>query len=377
MRRGLYLVHLYTGLTIGLFIVFIGLTGALIVFQPEIDQLLNPELYRVDLSAEPVSLDALVEAAYATYPRLEAGHRPVFSFLRPPQASGGTASMLIKDSFAEDGGPWWEARLDPGTGNVLGARNPEDTIVGFLMGLHIHLLGGEHGIGETLVGLGGIVLLLFCITGAILWWPGRRRLPHGFRVRWRGETHQVNRDLHNVTGIILLLPLLLLALTGIMLVFPQYTKGPLVSLLNISPPPEAPRSQPASVNAVPLPLDMIMQRSMRAFPEAEVTSLTLAGGPDASHEVRKRFPGDPAQRYSEGKAVVWIDQYSGAVLRQEDSRNTPPGTRVFFEWLLPTHTGEIAGMPGRITAMLAGLTPLMLYATGFIVWLRRRRLRYH
>lgn len=71
--------------------------------------------------------------------------------------------------------------------------------------------------------------------------------------------------------------------------------------------------------------------------------------------------------------LVVCDQYSGATLRIEDSRLAPLGVGLLDQWTLPVHTGEIAGLPGRILMCLTGLAPLVLFATGLVMWRNRCR----
>jgi uncharacterized iron-regulated membrane protein len=71
---------------------------------------------------------------------------------------------------------------------------------------------------------------------------------------------------------------------------------------------------------------------------------------------------------------VGVDQYTGRVLHVQD-RNRFTAGETFLEWLYPLHTGEAFGEASRALFLLIGLTPLMLYATGLLRWLQKRRAR--
>jgi uncharacterized iron-regulated membrane protein len=47
----------------------------------------------------------------------------------------------------------------------------------------------------------------------------------------------------------------------------------------------------------------------------------------------------------------------------------------FMEWLYPLHSGEAFGDVGRPITLLIGLTPLILFVTGFMRWRGKRRAR--
>jgi hypothetical protein len=177
MRRALYLVHLYAGLFLGAAVVLVGVTGSAVVYRPEIEHLLNPEWFRASTVGEMRPLDELVANAVRTYP----GVVPTFVSIQPPLTSRETAMVVMKDRFGAGSGPWIRAHLDPYTGAVLASFDPRQTFSGVLFDLHSSLLVGEHTWGEQIVGVFGIVLLLFCVTGALLWWPGARRFTRAFK----------------------------------------------------------------------------------------------------------------------------------------------------------------------------------------------------
>lgn len=367
MRRALYLVHLYVGLFLGATVVFVGLTGSAVVYRPEIERLLNPEWFRVSAPGEMRSLDDLVANAVRTYP----GAVPTFVSIQPPLAAGESAMVVMKDRFGADSGPWIRAHVDPYTGAVLASFDPRQTFSGVLFDLHSSLLVGEHTWGEQIVGVFGIVLLLFCVTGAVLWWPGMRRFTRAFAVRWRRGALTLNYDLHRVAGIVLLIPLTLVTLTGIVLVFPKYTRAPIVAAFDIERPPKAPRS---SGGGPRISAEAVRDIVAREYPDARLVGIQLPGNVNAPYHARLLLPGDSKMRYGGGaKLSVWIDSVAAEVLQEHDATSMPVASRLMFEWIFPTHTGDVAGEAGRLLMFASGLVPLALFVTGFSVWCIRRR----
>lgn len=369
MRRALYLAHLYCGLFAGLLVAFVGVTGSAVVYRPEIERLLHPEWFRVQPAAERRALDELAAHAVATYP----GGKPTFVAVHPPLALDEPAMVVMKRDFGEGSGPWVRAQLDPYTGAVLASFMPDKTFSGILLNLHSSLLVGEHTWGEQIVGVFGIVLLLFCLTGMTLWWPGFKRLRHGFEIRASHGALILNYDLHRVLGIVLLIPLALVALTGIVLVFPQYTKGPVVKALDVERPPRPPQ---ASGGAPRVSLEQVKRIVAAQYPSAKLVAVQLPGNVSSPYQARLLLPGDSKIRYGGGaKLAVWIDPSSAEVLMQHDARRMPASSRLMFEWIFPTHTGDIAGEAGRLLMFVAGLAPLVLFVTGLYVWSSKRRRR--
>ncbi len=369
MRRALYLAHLYSGLFVGVMVALVGATGSAVVYRPEIERLLYPEWFRVQPSGEMRSLDELVANAVATYP----GGKPTFVAVHPPVASGEPAMVVMKERFGEGSGPWVRAQLDPYSGTVLASFMPDQTFSGVLFNLHSSLLVGEHTWGEQIVGVFGIVLLFFSLSGAVLWWPGLKRLRAGFEVRVSRGRLIFNYDLHRVAGIALLIPLVLVAVTGIVLVFPQYTKGPLVNALGIERPPRAPQ---ASGGHRRVSLDDVKGMVVGKYPRAKLVAIQLPGNPKSAYQARLLLPGDSKIRYGGGaKLAVWIDPANGESLMEHDATSMPASSRLMFEWIFPTHTGDIAGEIGRLLMFVSGLIPLVLFVTGLCMWSYKRSQR--
>jgi uncharacterized iron-regulated membrane protein len=67
--RQLFAIHRWTGLVTGVFILFLSLTGAGLVFITEIDRMLNRELLVTEPAGQMISPEQAVAAATAAYPK--------------------------------------------------------------------------------------------------------------------------------------------------------------------------------------------------------------------------------------------------------------------------------------------------------------------
>ena len=72
-------------------------------------------------------------------------------------------------------------------------------------------------------GWGAYLLVVMCLCGIVVWWPGRHLWERGFQyasaARWKGKTY----DIHRLTGIASLALLIFVAVTGAYWSFtPQY-----------------------------------------------------------------------------------------------------------------------------------------------------------
>ena len=90
-----------------------------------------------------------------------------------------------------------------------------ETIVRF----HANLLSGS--VGRTINGIGALCLLVLCLTGAVIWWPGVRHWRRSLTVNWKAHFARVSWDLHSALGFWFWVWLLVWALSGTYFAFPR------------------------------------------------------------------------------------------------------------------------------------------------------------
>lgn len=161
MKKALLYVHLWAGFTAAVFLLLLGVTGAIIAFENELDRALNPRLSYVHPQSTPLTLDAVTQKLLARYTgakveQFEPPARPDLSLLVGLTDSSGKNLALF---------------LDPYTGEVLGDAQHGNHFVSNVHQFHTHLLAGQAG--KQIVGWSGVFLLLLSITGIVLWWPAK------------------------------------------------------------------------------------------------------------------------------------------------------------------------------------------------------------
>lgn len=107
------------------------------------------------------------------------------------------------------------------SGSIIVFRNraPTSSAMARLVRLHTNLLSGATG--RAINGAGGSVLLILCLTGAIIWWSGIDHWRRSLTVNWRAHFARVSWDLHSAAGFWCLLFLIIWGLTGLYFGFPQ------------------------------------------------------------------------------------------------------------------------------------------------------------
>jgi uncharacterized iron-regulated membrane protein len=211
LRRALFQVHLWGGIGLSLYIVAICISGSAIVFRRELDKTLCPTTVTVPVRAHRLTTAQLKSKAHAAYPRLDPTQIEVL---------GARAANEPVEVRLSGPGLRLERLFDPYTGTDLGDTIAcEPHFVTALAAFHDNLGGGRAGL--RINGLGALAVTLICLTGAIVWWPGREHLWRGMTVRRNVSGHRFVRDLHGALGFWLALFVLLWALTGIYFAFPE------------------------------------------------------------------------------------------------------------------------------------------------------------
>lgn len=112
--------------------------------------------------------------------------------------------------------------------------------------------------------------------------------------------------------------------------------------------------------AKPLSAEQAVALARQAFPEGELRYIGIPHEDIGVYHIVLREPGEVLA--SGGQSQVWLDQYSGKILRVHDWRQFTGG-KIFLAWLFPLHNGEAFGLVGRWIVFLTGFVPLVLYVT--------------
>jgi hypothetical protein len=87
------------------------------------------------------------------------------------------------------------------SGSVIVFRNELVNLgvsVEWMVRLHTNLLGGTSG--RLVNGIGSLSLVLLCVTGAVIWWPGVKFWRRSLAVEWRASFARINWDVHSALG---------------------------------------------------------------------------------------------------------------------------------------------------------------------------------
>jgi uncharacterized iron-regulated membrane protein len=338
---------------IGLLLVLIGVTGSVAVFGDELDRFLNPDLLRVDAKGTNVSLESVLDSVRVAYPER------AIARVRLPQTDDSPYEACF-----EGGREQKCVYVSPRDASILGERIPSQSLKAWTVSLHRRLLSGETG--ETIVGIAGLIMLGMSGSGLYLWLmrPGTRR--RFFIINWRSNGYRRILDLHRIFGICGMLFLSINASTGALMVFRKPVESTLNSFTSNKQDLSIPKSTPSPTK---VSLDAALREAGARVHGYAFTMITMPASSTAPIAIRAKQPGD---LHPSGRSIVYVDQYTGQVLKVTDALSAPIGTR-FGNILFPVHVGILGGMFTRLLLAATGLLPAILFLSGFAMWLKRVR----
>jgi len=353
LQRVLLKLHLYIGLFIGVPILMLAVTGCLLVFQGAVDGWFNPHLVKVTQQASRLPLQDLADRVRAAYPN---DTPPLEIRIQNGPAQAAT-------SFFRRGTSFMVVYIDQYTGAVKGDRVNVATPLTSISRLHTGRVAGQAG--QAAVGIFTIVALAGVLSGLYLWWP--RKI---LGVKWRANWRRVNFDLHNVFGILSSIVLLFVLLAGVSITWHAPIEAFLLRWLDGEQIERPPKLESTVVEGGRrLTLDEAVRVADEALPGTYTVGVNILPPGKGVYTVLKRFPED---KTGAGRSRVFVDQYSGKVLRVVNSRELPLGTRI-MNFSEPVHTGIVLGWPTVVLTFLATAALAGQVVSGLLIWWKPRR----
>ena len=361
LKKTLFQLHWFFGITAGLVLALMGITGAAYSFQDEILRALNPTVLTVQ--KQPAGVLPPAELVR----KLEATEGKAVSMLWVESESGNAARVFFTPPPGERRGQM--RYFDPYTGDYLGDAVGQD-FFGLMLQLHRFLAMGDTG--RQITGACTLILIFFCLSGLYLRWPRQVASWRAWlTLDWRKKGRSFNWDLHSVFGTWCLLFYLLAALTGLSWSYEWYNKG-LTRLLSDAPQNERVRNRgPAPAGPAPI-----------ANYEAIWSSIYSSAGPGLSAYNIRMPPvaGQPATVYyllqssPHDRALnqINLDPATGVVKSVERYGDKSLKAQLLTS-IYALHVGSYFGLVGRIILTVTALCMPLFFITGWLLYLDRRR----
>ncbi len=353
-----YLVHKWTSLVCTAFLLMLCITGLPLIFYHEIDHALGYSVEPPPMpdSARRASVDDMVADAQARAP-----DDALQFFIADPDEPDLWFIRLGETADAPEASAFYT--YDARTGEFLHEYPLNQGVMNFLLRLHIDMFAGLPG--TLFLGFMGLLLAVSLVSGAVVYGPFMRRLPFG-AVRRDRSARLKWLDLHNLLGIVTLVWLLVVGVTGVIntLSIPILGQWQATELAQMTAPyrDKPPMTQPASTQRA-------LAAARAAEPQMQLSFMAFPGNDFASPHHFVAFMQGTTPWTSKLLKPVLIDARSGAVVAK---RELPWYVSVLLV-SQPLHFGDYGGMPLKIIWALLDVIAIVVLGSGLYLWLARGR----
>ncbi len=364
LKKVLFQLHWLLGISAGLVLALMGVTGALYAFQGELLAALNPQMLRVEVR------ESGVLAPGELVRKIEAAEGQGIAGLWVDTRDSRAARVFFTPPAGERRGP--VRYFDPYSGELLGEPRGQGFFA-LVLQLHRFLALGEYG--KQITAASTLALLFFCLSGLCLRWPRRALNWRAWlSLDWAKRGRAFNWDLHAVAGTWCLVFYLCAALTGLYWSYDWYREG-LTRLLGDAPAAQAKpggQGRSAVVQAAPPRVDYdALWRGLQDAAGPGLVAWNLRLPPVAGQPASAFYLLADAQ-HPRALNQLSLDPLSGRV-----SQHQRYADKSFSAQLLTSvyalHSGEFFGLPGRILMLLASAGMPLFAITGWLLYLDRRR----
>ncbi|HZZ92181.1 MAG TPA: PepSY-associated TM helix domain-containing protein [Usitatibacter sp.] len=352
-RESVLIVHRWTGLTVGIVLMAVALTGLSMVFRPQLEPRLERALNEVATCSQRMKLDDLADRAHAAHPH--------GAIRQVELAHGAYGATVLR--FVDNMGVY----IDPCSGRVLGMQDRWGGVFGTIEYLHRLRFLHNTDLSETVLGTLSLTLAFVMVVGGLVaWWPStRRQWKNAWKLRWKLNGAAFELNLHRTYGAYAAIVILAATLASLTFVF-DWARTVAYTVTGSAAPPRKPHS--AQQAGDPASLEQYLGKTLATVPDAADITLVLPkkkGDAVEATIIEREAP------HPNARTMLYLDAHTADVLRFEPYAKASPGFKA-CRWLASLHMGYIGGVFGQILLFAGILAVPVLGFTGIRAWLRRR-----
>lgn len=360
-------LHLWLGLSTGLIVFIISITGCIYAFKSEIEDFTQPYRF-VKSENKPFLLPSVLgEIAQKALPDKHP-HSVEYE---------GKEDAAQVSFYNETPHYYYVVFLNPYSGEILKVKDMESDFFSFILDGHFYLWLPDE-IGHFVVASATLIFVVMLVSGIILWWPkNKNAVKQRFWFRWKENIKwkRKNYDLHNVLGFYASWIAIILAFTGLVWGFEWFSNSVYwvaAAGKERKPYQEAFSDTTTQFSLSAQPVDLVYQKLSAENPEAQTIEI---------HFPEERKSAIAASTNVEA-GTYWqndyrnFDQYTLKEIEVEHSwgrfKNASLADKV-VRMNYDIHVGAILGLKGKILAFFASLICASLPITGFCIWWGRKK----
>ncbi|MCG3858469.1 PepSY-associated TM helix domain-containing protein [Psychrobacter sp. Ps2] len=418
LRYSCLWLHRYTGLAMAAFLIITGITGTLLAFHDELDDIFNHKLAQVEKqNASHLPIAELHNKVISAYPQYTFSSMPT-SIATERSAVFSVDRARGKAAQNQPKAPFQQVYVHPYTGDIIGTRDRDEwawqNTMWKVFWLHRDLLLGD--IGKLLLGIVALVWTINCFIGFYLTFPRaikkkkaqnktspkkrasffKRWLP-AWKIRTKSNMFKLNYDLHHAFGLWLWGILFVIAWSSVGFNLREVYQPVMHAVVGLEGRGERPEnSRKPSETATRVKavnneaIDVVNKANSIAYLSEQANTAAQSKGMlvreflgirwiEDEGQWQLRFKTDKDIGKKGGASSITVNAKTGSVEQVNFGyQNSSFGSKT-NNWLLTLHMGHISHGIGhllyQIFLALVGLAVTVLSVTGVYLWWKGRQQR--
>ncbi|RVT33851.1 hypothetical protein ENC20_08715 [Acinetobacter indicus] len=387
LKKIFFQLHWFLGISAGLILALMGVTGAIYSYEQQILKWMNPDSYTVQVENRAKLTPAEIYQHFQlTQPETKINSITIAS---DPAAS---SSVNIAKEGARRG---QNVLINPYSAEVLPEIKGREFFQ-FIQQLHRNLTVGP--VGKQITGACALMLIFFVLSGLYLRWPKKHSVKQWFFVKPKLKGRNFIWDLHAVVGTWVVIFYLILACTGLYWSYDWWRNGMFKVLGVERPQPQlqantapqgqrgAPQGRERGEGAAregrgeraegldSLQMQAVLNQTwtgVQAQLGRDYSTMTLNLPKQANGEVSLNFVDAVPQHERARNSATY--NYQTASLTDISLYEDKKLNEKIMSSMLPVHRGSFFGPVYQFFAMVASLLMPLFFVTGWMLYLKRRK----
>lgn len=368
-KKFLFQIHWFLGISAGLILSIMGVTGAIYSYDQQILKWVNTDSYVVQVQSSPKLTPAQLYQHFTTI-------QPEIKINSITIAKDPTASSVVNiEKEGERRG--YNMMVNPYTAQVLPEVQGRKLLL-LIQQIHRNLTAGEFG--KQITGACALMLIYFVLSGLYLRWPKKHSARQWLAVKPKLKGRNFIWDLHAVVGTWVIVFYLLFACTGLYWSYDWWRSG-MFKVLGV----EQPKMQGhggSGRNKDQLPkiqldnaqLITALNQTWSGFNNQigrDYSTLTVNLPKKDDGKIELSFvDATPQHERARNQAVY---NYKTANIEKMELYEDKKLNQKIMSSMLPVHRGSFFGPVYQFVAMLASLAMPLFFITGWMLYLKRRK----
>ncbi|MEJ7854507.1 PepSY domain-containing protein [Acinetobacter baumannii] len=368
-KKFLFQIHWFLGISAGLILSIMGVTGAIYSYDQQILKWVNTDSYVVQAQSSPKLTPAQLYQHFTTI-------QPEIKINSITIAKDPTASSVVNiEKEGERRG--YNMMVNPYTAQVLPEVQGRKLLL-LIQQIHRNLTAGEFG--KQITGACALMLIYFVLSGLYLRWPKKHSARQWLAVKPKLKGRNFIWDLHAVVGTWVIVFYLLFACTGLYWSYDWWRSG-MFKVLGVEQPKmqghggsERNKDQLPKIQLDNTQLITALNQTWSGFNNQigrDYSTLTVNLPKKDDGKIELSFvDATPQHERARNQAVY---NYKTANIEKMELYEDKKLNQKIMSSMLPVHRGSFFGPVYQFVAMLASLAMPLFFVTGWMLYLKRRK----